>query len=239
MIIVLVKLASLSMNESERVIQEAIALVDHATWRSTHDQDYSAELEMYRTAKKALEQLCGLAPEMEKLRRKTLSQCLVGIDNALVSLGRNDGSVDRTTEALTLAETSGSDVQIARALLALGNALLSSGDIEQAEQSWVRLFLLAEACPDDSSMNQVVGWTLITRGQVLNTKSLYEQAVRVLEDADSTLEGVGDNYGVSAANDLLSDVYSNLGDEENSERCNLKADEFRRRLRREPNPFSS
>lgn len=227
------------MNDSESVIQEAAALVDHATWRSTHDQDYSAELEMCRTAKKALEQLSGLNPELEKLRRKTLSQCLLGIDNALVRLGRNDGSVDRATEALNLAETSGSDVQVARALLALGNAFLSSGNIEHAEQSWVRLFLLAEACPEDSSMNQVVGWTLITRGHVLNTRSLYDQAVRVLEDADSTLEGIGDNFGVSTANDLLSDVFSNLGDEENSEQCSLKADEFRRRLRKEPNPFSS
>jgi tetratricopeptide (TPR) repeat protein len=233
------KLASLSMNESERVIQEATALVDHATWRSTHDQDYSAELEMCRKAKKALEQLSGLNPELEKLRRKTLSQCLLVIDNALVGLGRNDGSVDRATEALNLAETSGSDVQVARALLALGNAFLSSGDIEHAEQSWVRLLLLAEACPDDSSMNQVVGWTLITRGHVLNARSLYDQAVRVLEDADSTLESIGDNFGVSTANDLLSNVYSKLGDEENSEQCSLKADEFRRRLRKEPNPFSS
>ncbi|NHI89228.1 MAG: hypothetical protein EAX87_06860 [Candidatus Thorarchaeota archaeon] len=227
------------MNESESVIQEATALVDHATWRSTHDQDYSAELEMCRKAKKALEQLSGLNPELEKLRRKTLSQCLLVIDNALVGLGRNDGSVDRTTEALNLAETSGSDVQVARALLALGNAFLSSGDIEHAEQSWVRLFLLAEACPDDSSMNQVVGWTLITRGQVLNARSLYDQAVRVLKDADSTLESIGDNFGVSTTNDLLSDVYSNLGDDDNSEQCSLKADEFRRRLRKEPNPFSS
>jgi tetratricopeptide (TPR) repeat protein len=214
-------------------------LVDHATWRSTHDQDYSAELEMCRKAKKALEQLSGLNPELEKLRRKTLSQCLLVIDNALVGLGRNDGSVDRATEALNLAETSGSDVQVARALLALGNAFLSSGDIEHAEQSWVRLLLLAEACPDDSSMNQVVGWTLITRGHVLNARSLYDQAVRVLEDADSTLESIGDNFGVSTANDLLSNVYSKLGDEENSEQCSLKADEFRRRLRKEPNPFSS
>ena len=227
------------MNNPERVIQEVIAVIDNAIWRSTHDQDFLGELETCRKAKKTLESLCGLNPDLEKLRRKTLSECLLRIDNALVGLGRNDGSVDRATEALTLAETSGSDVQIARALLALGNALLSDGDIEQAEQSWVRVLLLAEACPDDSSMNHVVGWTLITRGNVLNTKSLYNQAVSVLEDADSTLESVGDNFGVATANDLLADVYSNLGDEENSERCSLKADEFRRRLRKEPNPLSS
>ena len=232
-------LASLSMNNPESAIQEAMALIDNAIWRSIHDQDFLGELETCRKAKRTLENLCGLNPGLEKLRRKALSECLLRIDNALVGLGRNDGSVDRTTEALTLAETSGSDVQVARALLALGNALLSNGDIEQAEQSWVRVLLLAEACPDDASMNHVVGWTLITRGNVLNTKSLYDQAVSVLEDADSTLDSIGDNFGVATANDLLADVYSNLGDEENSERCSLKADEFRRRLRKEPNPLSS
>ena len=138
-----------------------------------------------------------------------------------------------------MAETSGSDVQVARALLSLGNGLLHIGDIENAERSWVRLLLLAEEYPEDPDMNHVIGWTLITRGHVLNSKSLYDQAALVLEDAESTLESVGDNFGVLTANDLLAKVYAEIGKAKKSNHCGQKADEYRERLRKEPNPYTS
>jgi tetratricopeptide (TPR) repeat protein len=227
------------MNDPESVIQKAQAMINHAIWKSTHEQDYSSELSMCSEAEILLEKLGTLNSDLEKLRRRTLSQCLLRIDHALVGLGDNDGSVDRATEALNLAETSGSDVQVARALLSLGNGLLNIGDIENAERNWVRLLLLAEEYPDDPDMNHVIGWTLITRGHVLNSKSLYDQAVLVLEDAESTLESIDDNFGVSAANDLLAKVHTELGNTKKSKQCRLKSNEYRERLRNEPNPYSS
>ena len=227
------------MDSPERAILDAEEMINQAIWRSTHEQDFSSELTLCSEAKIILEGLSDLDPILEKHRRRALSQCLLRIDRAFVGLGDSYGSVDRTTEALTLAETSDSDVQISRALLALGNSLLNAGDIESAERQWVRLLLLAEEYPENREMQQVVGWTLIVRGHVLNGKSFYDQAARVLEDAQTTLEQVDDKFGVSTANDLLADVYSNLGNNEKSERCRSKADEYRDQMKREPNPYSA
>lgn len=227
------------MDNPERAIHDAEEMINQAIWRSTYEQDFSSELTLCSEAKIILEGLSDLDPILEKRRRKVLSQCLLRIDHAFVGLGDSYGSVDRTTEALTLAETSNSEVQIARALLALGNGLLNKDDIEGAERQWVRLLLLAEEYPEDREMQQVVGWTLNVRGHVLNGKSLYDQAARVLEDARNTFQLIDDNSGVSAANVLLAEVYSNLGDKDKAENCMSKADEYRERMKREPNPYSA
>ena len=145
--------------------------------------------------------------------------------------------MDRTTEELSLAETSGSDVQVARALLSLGNGRLNTGDIASAERQWVRLLLLAEEHPDDNEMQNVVGWTLVMRGHVLSGKSLYKQAARVLEDAYSTLAHVGDYFGCASACELLADVYSKLDSPEKADTYKSKAIECRTRIENQPNPY--
>jgi hypothetical protein len=225
------------LDSPERAIHDAEEMINQAIWRSTHELDFSSELTLCSEAKIILDGLSDLDPLLEKNRRRVLSQCLLRIDHAFVGLGDSSGSVDRTTEALTLAETSNSDVQIARALLALGNGLLNKGVIEGAERQWVRLLLLAEEYPDDKEMQNVVGWTLIVRGHVLNGKSLYEQAARVLEDAYSTLLHVGDYFGCASACDLLADVYSNLDSPEKADTYKSRADECRIRVENQPNPY--
>jgi len=221
----------------ERAILDAEELIDQAMWRGTNDQDFKSELTLCSEAKIILEGLSDLDSIQEKHRRRALSQCLLRIDHAYVGLGDHQWSVDRTTEALSLAETSGSDVQVARALLSLGNGLLNSGDIVNAERQWVRLLLLAEEHPDDNEIQNVVGWTLVMRGHVLNGKSLYDQAARVLEDAYSTLVHVGDYFGCVSACELLADVYSKLDSPEKADTYKSKAVECRTRIENQPNPY--
>jgi hypothetical protein len=221
----------------ERTILDAEELIDQAIWRGTYEQDFKSELTLCSEAKIILEGLTDLDPILEKHRRRALSQCLLRIDHAYVGLRDYQWSVDRTTEALTLAETSGSDVQVARALLSLGIGLLNSGDIINAERQWVRLFLLAEEYPDDKEMQKVVGLTLVVRGHVLNGKSLYKQASKVLEDAYSTLVDVGDHFGCASACDLLVDVYSKLDSPEKAGTYKAKAEECRTRIEQQPNPY--
>lgn len=225
------------MVSPERAILDAEELIDQATWRGTNDQDFKSELTLCSEAKIILEGLSDLDSIQEKHRRRALSQCLLRIDHAYVGLGDHQWSVDRTTEALSLAETSGSDVQVARALLSLGNGLLNTGDIASAERQWVRLLLLAEEHPDDNEMQNVVGWTLVMRGHVLNGKSLYKQAARVLEDAYSTLAHVGDYFGCASACELLADVYSKLDSPEKADTYKSKAIECRTRIENQPNPY--
>ncbi|MFX1481751.1 MAG: hypothetical protein ACFFCP_01030 [Promethearchaeota archaeon] len=223
----------------ERAIFDAEELIDQAVWRGNYDQDFKSELTLCSEAKIILEGLSNLDPILEKHRRRALSQCLLRIDHAYVGLGDTEWSIDRATEALTLAETSGSDVQIARALLSLGNGYLNAGDIVNAERQWVRLLLLAEDYPIDKEMQDVVGWTLIVRGHVLNGKSLYEQAARVLEDAYATLVMVGDNFGCASACDLLAELYIKLESPEKASTYKSKGEECRERLRNQPNPYDA
>ena len=225
------------MVSPERAIFDAEELINQAIWRGTYDRDFKSELTLCSEAKIILEGLSDLDPILEKHRRRALSQCLLRLDHAYVELGDHEWSIDRTTEALTLAETSGSTVQIARALLSLGNAFLHSGDSASAERQWVRLLLLAEEYPKDKEMQNVVGWTLIVRGRVLNGKSHYDQAARVLEDAYTTLVDVGDYHGCATACDLLTEVYIKLDSPEKSKTYKSKAEECRTRIRNQPNPY--
>ena len=101
-------------------------------WRGTRDLDYKSELTLCSEAKEILEGLTDLDAITEKHRRRALSQCLLRIDHAYVGLGDHEWSIERTSEALNLAETSGSAVQIARALHSLGNAYLNAGDVPSA-----------------------------------------------------------------------------------------------------------
>ncbi|MFW9963079.1 MAG: hypothetical protein ACFFCX_05935 [Candidatus Sifarchaeia archaeon] len=225
------------MVSPERAIFDAEELINQAIWRGTYDQDFKSELTLCSEAKIILEGLSNLDPILEKHRRRALSQCLLRIDHAYVGLGDHQWSIDRATEALTLAETSGSAVQIARALLSLGNGFLNAGDITNAERQWVRLLLLAEEYPKDREMQNVVGLTLLVRGHVLNGKSLYEHAARVLEDAYATLVDAGDYFGCASACDLLTSVYLKLDAPEKAETYRSKAEECKARIRNQPNPY--
>ncbi len=225
------------MVSPERAIFDAEELINQAIWRGTRDQDFKSELTLCSEAKIILEGLSNLDPILEKHRRRALSQCLLRIDHAYVGLGDHEWSIDRTTEALTLAETSGSAVQTARALLSLGNGFLTAGDITSAERQWVRLLLLAEEYPNDKEMQNVVGLTLIVRGHVLIGQSFYDQAARVLEDAYATLVKSGDYFGCASACDLLVSIYLKLDAPEKAETYRSKAEECKARLRNQPNPY--
>ncbi|MFW9806528.1 MAG: hypothetical protein ACFFFK_07350 [Candidatus Thorarchaeota archaeon] len=225
------------MASPERTIFEAEELIDQAIWRGARDHDYKSELTLCSEAKIILDGLTGLDSISEKHRRRALSQCLLRIDHAYVGLGDHEWSIERTSEALNLAETSGSAVQIARALYSLGSAYLYARDIPSAERQWVRLLLLAEEYPDDKEMQNVVGLTLITRGHVLIGKSLYQQAARVLEDAYSTLATVGDYFGCASACDLLADLYIKLDAPEKSHTYKAKSEEYKERISKQPNPY--
>ncbi|MFW9835004.1 MAG: hypothetical protein ACFFEK_13475 [Candidatus Thorarchaeota archaeon] len=225
------------MVSPERTIFEAEELIDQAIWRGTRDHDYKSELTLCSEAKIILDGLTNLDSIAEKHRRRALSQCLLRIDHAYVGLGDHEWSIERATEALTLAETSGSEVQIARALLSLGSAYLNAGDSHGAERQWVRLLLLAEEYPNDKEMQNVVGLTLIERGGVLIEKKLHKQAARVLEDAYSTLSSTGDYIGCAQACSMLAQVYLELEAPAKADTYKSKSEEYRERVSKQPNPY--
>jgi tetratricopeptide (TPR) repeat protein len=190
------------------------------------DSDYQTELFTYKQVKSFLTSLEGLPHNIEKERDRILSYCLMRIDNALVELGDVEKAVDRAGEALELAEKSEDVVQIARSSLAYGTRLLNNGDIAKAEKQFERVIRISEDYPDNNDIQQVFAWSLIVRGYILNGKSLYNQALKLLEEAEEICYSISNYAGIRQANQVKVLVYRNLGDSENADKCLKKAQEY-------------
>ena len=172
----------LSESEKLKQIKEAEEKIEEALWKAVKDDDHKAELKEYREAEAILRGIEGLTEENDKKRKGILAYCLMRIDNALIELDETVGAVERTKEALEIAKESEDIVQIARCSLAHGTRLLSEGEIPQAEMQFTRIIKLAEKNKENSELQQVLAWTYIVRGHILMGKSLYDQAVYLLEE---------------------------------------------------------
>jgi len=214
------------------MIKHAEAIIDSAVWDDLREEDSRKALNVYQKAKTMLDSLKDLDPEQEKQRKRVLSFCLLRIDDALVALGDDEGSVGRAKQVLELAIASGDTVQIARAQLALGTRLLNTGDIAAGEEQFSHILTDWLDC-DNSDLQQVVGWTLLVRGHILNAKSLYTQAIVVLQNAETILTGISNYAGLAKAYDLMSNVYLNLGDSEMSDECRGKSGQYLERAKAE------
>ncbi|MGY5876049.1 MAG: hypothetical protein RTU30_09905, partial [Candidatus Thorarchaeota archaeon] len=170
--------------------------------------------------------------ECQQEWNRVMSYCLMRIDNAEVSLGK-ESNIERVRESLSLAEASENPVQIARSSLALGITLLNLGRLPDAEEQWRRVFKLAEGLDEDEDMQQVVGWTLVVRANVLMGKSLYNQARYVGEDAAGILSSIENYAGLAAANRVLANAYQALGDEKETERCREMVEYYQEKAKTE------
>jgi tetratricopeptide (TPR) repeat protein len=208
-------------------LKEAEETIESAIWQAGKDSDYEKELSNYKQVKSFLASLGELPHNIEKERNRILSYCLMRMDNALAELGDEEKAVDRAEEALKLAEKSEDVVQIARASLAYGTRLLNNGEITEAEMQFGRVIRMSEDYPDNRDIQQVFAWSLIVRGHILNGKSLYNQALKLLEEAEEICFSIDNYAGIGQANQVKSLVYRNLGDSGNAEKCLKKAQEYR------------
>ena len=221
--------------EPIEVLRKAEEAIEEALWKAVQDLDHQGALETYRQVKALIVSLSGLSPEMEKERDRVLAYCLMRINNTLVKLGAKDvdAALIRTREALETAERSEDPTQIARCALAHGTQLLNSGRIPEGEEQFSRVILMAEEHPDNEEIQQVLGWTFIVRGQILQGKSLYDQAIHVLKEAIEVLAPIENNAGLAKANELMAHVYSSLGDQSSSEQCRIRAKEYQEKAKHE------
>lgn len=176
--------------------------------------------------------LSNLSDAEKRGRNRILAYCLVRIDDALFSKGDIADAVNRAQEALSIAQNSEDEVQIARCQVSLGARLMNQGKITEAEEHY-RGILTTHMDSEDKDLIQVVGWTLITRGHLLNAKSLHDQALFVLLDAEIRLKSIDNFAGIAAANELLVKVYSNLGWPEDAQKCRRMAIKYKEKAKRE------
>jgi len=223
------------LSESEKLeqVKEAEEKIEVALWKAVKDDDHEAELKEYREAEAILRGIEGLTEENDKKRKGILAYCLMRIDNVLVELNESTEAVERTKEALEIAKESEDLIQIARCSLAHGTRLLNDGNIPQAEMQFTRVIKLAEENQENSEIQQVLAWTYIVRGHILMGKSLYEQAVYVLEEAIAIGISIENYAGIAAANRVLISAYNNLGEKEKAEKAKQSADYYQEKAKKE------
>jgi tetratricopeptide (TPR) repeat protein len=207
------------MDDNLRRIKDAEKMIEEAMWQAVSDENHEKELDIYQEVKRSLDILTDLSPELEKEHAKVLSYCLIRIANTEAILHEKNG-VNKEKEALRLAEISQDSVQIARASLALGIGLLNEGKLLRAEEQFRRIFKLAEGYDVNRDMQQVLGWTLVVRSNVLMGKSLYNQALELAKQAAGILVSIENYTGMVAANRALANAYRALGNNEQVQICN-------------------
>ncbi|MFX0115575.1 MAG: hypothetical protein ACFFB3_13585 [Candidatus Hodarchaeota archaeon] len=206
--------------------------IEVALWNAVRDEDYQQELDAYKDAREMLVSLTDLPLDLEKERNRVLSYCLMRMDNTLVSIGETKGSVRRMREALEIAHKSESLLQITRCSLALGARLASAGLFEEAEDCWNQVLAEAEG-HTEIDVQQVVGWTLITKGHFLNLRGQVKDALEIVKQAETLSETIGNWAGVAKANELMVEIYSRLNDEFNEQKCRKKSREYLERAKTE------
>ena len=220
------------MDMPTEIIASAEKDIEQALWQSVRDDDSDKALAVYHKSRIRLVSLTNLSEMEAKDRNRVLAYCLMRIDDALFSKGDTADSVSRAQEALSIALSSTDAVQIARCQLTLGARLMNQGKIAEAEEHY-RGILTTHMDSEDEELIQVVGWTLITRGHLLNAKSLHDQALFVLLDAENRLKSIGNFAGIAAANELLVKVYLNLGWSEDAQKCRRMAIKYKEKAKRE------
>lgn len=210
-------------------LKQAEEKIESTLWQAVKDSDHEVELQHYEEVRKFLLSLSKLPSDLAQERDRILSYCLMRIDNTLVELGDSTNAVDRAREAFDVAQRSGNDVQLARCSLAYGTRLLNSGDLSAGESQFELVYKLAERNLDDKDIQQTLGWALIVRGHILNGKSLYNQALTVLEEAEEICLSIDNYAGIARVNELLIQVYRNLNDPERAEACKKKAEFYQKK----------
>lgn len=213
-------------------IKDAEKMIEITMWQAVSDDDHVRELEGYQEAKRILDSLDNLSTELQKEHARVLSYCLIRIANTEGVLDEKS-DIEKEREALRLAKISENAVQIARASLALGIGLLNEGKLPQAEEQWRRVFELAKGCDDDRDLQQVLGWTLVVRSNVLMGKSLYNQALALALEGAGILSSIDNFAGIAAANRVLANAYRALGNMDEVEKCNQLVEFFQKKAREE------
>ena len=103
---------------------------------------------------------------------------------------------------------------------------MSSGQIRFAEEQFDRVINYGEKYPDDYDIQQTHAWTLIVKGHLFFGKSLYEQAIEVLKEAEGICSKIDNYAGIAQANAVVAQVYGNTGDKKRADECKEKSAKF-------------
>ncbi len=213
------------MANQKETIKAIEDMIESAMWDAISAMDAKRELEAYKKAESQLLALTDLSPDDLLEQKRVLSYCLMRMDEVLNNLGETEGSMTRAEKSLQLAIESGDLVQIARSRLMVGIRMLNSGNLREAESQFADI-ITGGIDSDDSEMQQVVGWTLLVRANILKGKSLYDQALYVAQDAAGILSRIENYRGLEQVYSLMSKLYMDLGNPEKSDEMTVLSKAF-------------
>jgi len=225
-------LRGLYLNTVLEKLKLAESMIEEALWTAVRNEDIEAEIKIYREVEKILINLSNLSEAVERERKKVLAYCLMRIDESLNNLGESEGTLERAEESLQLAIESGDSVQIARSRLAKGIRLLNDGKLPEAENQFTDI-IKDGIESENNDMQQVVGWTLLVRANVLKGKSLYDQALSVAQDAVGILSSIDNYAGLRQVYSLISLLYLDLGNKDESGKAKDKSAYFEKKAKEE------
>ncbi len=207
-------------------------MIEKAIWDVVRNEDIEAELKTYREVEKILNNLCDLPEAIEQERKRVLAYCLMRIDESLNNLGESEGTLERAEESLLLAIESGDSVQIARSKLAKGIRLLNDGKLPEAEVQFTDI-IKGGIENENRDMQQVVGWTLFVRANILKGKSFYDQALSVAQDAVGILSSIDNYAGLRQVYSIISMIYLDLGNKDESGKAKDMSTYFEKKAKEE------
>jgi tetratricopeptide (TPR) repeat protein len=207
-------------------LREIEKSIEDAMWKSSEDEDYDRAVKTYDLLEKELRSMTGLSSEEESERLSILSYCIMRHTDALGYTETPGEPIKRSKEALEIAEQSGSRVQTLRAKMALGVALLNTGNLPEAEKHFGDIITDTRNETEDHDVIQVYGWTLIVRVNILLGKSLYDQAEELAKQALGVLSGIDNYAGLRTANSLLARIHEAKGEAEEAKSCKESAEYY-------------
>jgi len=207
-------------------------MIEKALWTAVRNEDTEMELKAYREVEEILNSFSDLPETIERERKRVLAYCLMRIDESLNNLDETEGTLERAEKSLQLAIESGDSVQIARSRLAKGIRLLNDGKLPDAEAQFTDI-IKGGIDSENSDMQQVVGWTLLVRANILKGKSLYDQALYVAQDAAGILSSIDNYAGLRQIYSLISMLHLDLGNKDESEKAKDMSAHFDKKAKEE------
>jgi tetratricopeptide (TPR) repeat protein len=199
-----------SLADSSAQLRVIEADIEATLWNDTLDE--IEVLNRFRQAEEAIEHVMQrCAPITLPACQALLAYALLREDDLLFELdGDVPASLSRMERAVSLAETSGDEVQLGRCLMVQGERLVLAERPEEAKRVWERCEALSREA-DDRGHQQLLGWLLIMRARQAMREDALDQAHDLVQEAKGVLEAIEDEAGMGALYLVLTLLYEGLG----------------------------
>lgn len=200
----------LSLADSSARLRVIEADIEATLWNDALDETES--LQRFHQAREAIERVIQhCEPSAVPACHALLAYALLREDDLLYALeGDVPASLSRMERAVSLAETSGDEVQLGRCLMVLGERLVLAERPEEARRAWERCEALGRG-NDDRGHRQLLGWLLIMRTRQAMREEALDRAHDLAQEAKGVLEAIEDEAGMGALYLVLALLYEGLG----------------------------